>query len=305
MTPPIRMVYPYTSSENTAKDSAFSASLNSPLIAGVNIAAPLASGSELLMHLTGLTGLPFVLGCSTIGLAGFETFTVPDVARGTVTYPKVWAPSFAPVWQAAMGAMLGVLDTTGLSDACAGVSLLPVQPYIDGEMGYAVQNGTGRNDAAFAAAGWTPSGYKAAVVSCAAWLSGHPVMAGKMLRVALFDPGNWPRVNDAGAVTSAVNSRALSMDLMASIESAYTAGPVMFCDTTFETAPSAFAAALVAGGWPQSRVIYQVQTGLTVDKFAAAVKAMPQDAAAWEIHPPYLPWIAGAVAALTETPFAA
>jgi hypothetical protein len=71
-------------------------------------------------------------------------------------------------------------------------------------MGYATENGIrgksgniGRNDAVLARAGWTPSGYKAGVLAYVAFLNAHPVMAGKVLKLAFFTADNWPRVNDA------------------------------------------------------------------------------------------------------------
>jgi hypothetical protein len=78
-------------------------------------------------------------------------------------------------------------------------------------MDYATENGirgksghTGRNDAVLARAGWTPGGYK----------------AGKVLKLAFFTADHWPRINDAEQVVESVDSLALSIDLLQSIEAA-------------------------------------------------------------------------------------
>jgi hypothetical protein len=208
-----------------------------------------------------------------------------------------------------MDARLAMLDNTGYAASCVAVGFVPVQPYVNGENGVPCENSdrgsdaaaAGRNDAVLAAAGWTPSGYVAAQVARAKWLSAHPVMAGKSLSVAFFTPGNWPRVDDSGQVVASVDSLALSRDLLTKIEASYTTGPVLYGDTTFglnpsKPEPNVFVRDLKK---PAGELVYQVANqAMTQAQFNAVVAAMPQDVARWEIHPEQVAMLPTALAAL-------
>ncbi len=294
--PPIYVCIPDTPILTPAKIAQYQAAFACPHVGGANICNPLTDGGEQFAMLVGMFHKPFCMDCSAVpALPGVPSFVV-----NTISVPKIWAAEFGPAVQAAMGTKLAMIDNMGLTDALTAVTCLPVQPYANGEMGYACENGirgqtgnTGRNDAVLAQAGWTPAGYKAGVLAYVTFLNAHPVMAGKALKVAFFTADNWPRVNQAGQVVDQVDSLALSTDLLDAIVAAYTTGPVWYGDTTFETAPSAF---VVHAGLPDDRLVFQVHaTGMTRPKFDAAIAAMPADAARWEVHPGTVDWLGEAL----------
>jgi hypothetical protein len=283
--PPIYVCIPATNTFTPARDATYSAAIGADCIDGFSFEVPLADDGSQLIHVTGLSGKPFNANFSALGLAGLPTFAINGGAL-----PAIWSPAYLPIVTAAMDARLTMLDTIGYAAACSSVGCLPVQPYVNGEMGYPCETSAtlpGRNDAVLAAAGWTPSGYKAAVLAYVAMLAAHPVMAGKALSAAFFTPDNWPRVNDAGQVVASVDSLALSADLLAAVEKAYTAGPVLYGDTTFGLAlppkRNPFVAKITKA---DGELVFQVANqSMTQEQFNQVVAALPQTAARWEVHP--------------------
>jgi hypothetical protein len=188
-----------TSTLDPTRTAKFQQAVNDPNITGFLAPAPWNdTGFDLFTQVVAMSTKPFHVRLPTMPLPdGVPAFALNGMACG-----KIWDPAYLPLWQSYVGNLLALIQTEGLVDAFDGMRFSPVTPYdFDDEYGLeAATPSGGRNDAVFAAAGYTPSAYIAAAGQAAAFINSQPIMAGKLLSTALFTPGDQPRVNDAGQV---------------------------------------------------------------------------------------------------------
>jgi hypothetical protein len=194
----------------------FQAAVNDPNITGFLAPAPWNDEAfGLFTQVVGMSTKPFHVRLPTMPLPdGVPSLTLNGMACG-----KIWDAAYLPLWQSYVANLFALIQDEGLAGSFDGIRFSPVTPYdFDDEYGLeAASPGGGRNDAAFAAAGYTPAGYIAAAQSAAAFINAQPLMAGKLLSTALFTPGDQPRVNDAGQVVPGGSDYAVPNGVLAAI----------------------------------------------------------------------------------------
>ena len=276
----------------------FRAAVDDPNVTGFLATAPWNdSAFDLFTQTVAISTKPFHVRLPTMPLPdGVPSLTLNGSACG-----KIWDPDYLPLWQSVTADLFQVIQDEGLADAFDGIRFAPVTPYDnDDEFGLAASSPDGRHDAAFAEAGYTPSGYVSASRQAAAFINAQPLMAGKLLSTALFTPGNQPRVNDDGEVAARGDAHAVPDALLTAISQTAVNCQKAAAYTTFVGDLPPFWA---NAGETLGNLIIQMQvTGdaFTPDQFGTAfAAAVALNPLRIEVHADQVAYLADAIAAVS------
>jgi hypothetical protein len=256
------------------KADKYASAINNVNITGGLVPAPWDDTEfSLFTHVVAMSTKPFHVRFPTIPLVP----RAPSILLNGNTCGKLWDPAYVPMWIVGVEALFDHITGMGWLGDFDGMRLSPVTPYpFDDEYGLEASSPTGaRNDAVFAAEGYTPWGYTTAGNKAAAYIGNHPIMQGRLLSTALFTPGNQPRVNNAGQVVGSGQST-VPQDILAGINAGAPNCIRAAAYTTFKGTMTDFA---VQAGETLGNTIIQLDSGLspaaTVAAFVAAVKLQP------------------------------